>query len=532
MGTRKACRRVAVVLALAAVMAGAQGCGYLGDRLSDSTQMFDLGLSFSAKPQFSAYVACPVIPPLGYGTVDGYYVGMGSGKVGAMKLHEQGGDLLVWGREDASWESFDAKKADTLSVQGAGVLGLAEEQQGDKAYNSACIHYLHLGFIGVAFNIRWLEIPDFFTGFALLDPMGDDAHGGWWFGKDRTPVTFSGLLLGRSASNQWQAKARRRRRPPHSRERSNEPMAKRFLTIALCVAIAATAALAAESGQAERRTVEDAYPGLSAGVLSSASIGNLPDGVLVDLGDQQITQKQIDEILAKAPDKLKDQLSKNSLFMAQDLATPRLLIRAAREWATAEKVDIPGKSDPDIISDYLQSVAAGVTVSDTEVGDFYQDNTEMFNGAKLEDVKEALTQYLRKQKRQEKVDRYIASLGGKCGVVVSATWLKAQVPLAMDNPVDKARTSGKPTMVDFGSTGCTPCEMMAPILKTLETKYAGKANVLFVQVGEEQVLAARYGVQTIPLQVFFDRDGKEVSRHVGFFPQDKIEARLSQLGVR
>ncbi len=309
-------------------------------------------------------------------------------------------------------------------------------------------------------------------------------------------------------------------------------MPKRLVTITLCVALAGAAALAAEQGQTEHRTVEAAYPGLFVGVLSAATIGDLPDGVLVDLGDQQITQRQIDDILAKAPDKLKDQLSKNSLFMAQDLATPRLLIRAAREWATAEKKDTAGKSEPYIISDYLQSIAADVTVSDTEVSDFYGDNTEMFNGAKLEDVKEALTQYLRKQKRQAKVDRFVAGLGGKYGVVISASWLKAQVPLAMDNPLDKARTNGKPTMVDFGSTGCTPCEMMVPVLNALETKYAGKADVLFIHVGENQVLAARYGVQTIPLQVFFDRDGKEVSRHVGFFPQDKIEARLSQLGVR
>ncbi len=104
--------------------------------------------------------------------------------------------------------------------------------------------------------------------------------------------------------------------------------------------------------------MEDAYPGLCAGVLSSATIGDLPDGVLVDLGDGQITQKQIDDVLAKAPDKLRDQLSKNALFLAQDLATPRLLIRVAREWATAQKKDVTGKSDPDIISDYLQSIAA------------------------------------------------------------------------------------------------------------------------------------------------------------------------------
>lgn len=194
MADRVARSRVAAVLVLASMAMSAQGCGYLWDRAGDAARMFDLGLSFSAKPQFSAYVNCPVIAPLGYGNVDGYYVGIGGGKVGAMKFHQKSSGLLVWGREEVSWESFDAKKADTLSVQGVGVLGLAEGHQGEKAYTPACIHYLHLGFIGIAANVRWLQIPDFFAGFFLLDPLDDDPHGGWWFGKDRAPVTFAGLL--------------------------------------------------------------------------------------------------------------------------------------------------------------------------------------------------------------------------------------------------------------------------------------------------------------------------------------------------
>ena len=113
--------------------------------------------------------------------------------------------------------------------------------------------------------------------------------------------------------------------------------------------------------------MEAVYPGLFIGVLSSATIGELPEGVLVDLGGEQITQKQLDATLAKAPDKLKEQLAKNSLFLAQELATPRLLLRAAREWAAAEKKDVEGKAEPDIISDYLQSVVADVSVSDAEV---------------------------------------------------------------------------------------------------------------------------------------------------------------------
>jgi thioredoxin 1 len=101
----------------------------------------------------------------------------------------------------------------------------------------------------------------------------------------------------------------------------------------------------------------------------------------------------------------------------------------------------------------------------------------------------------------------------------------------MDNPVDKARRSGKPTLVDFGATGCGPCDMMTPILASLTKKYAGKLNVLFVHVGEEQILGARYGVRTIPVQVFFDKEGKEVFRHEGFFPQAEIERKLTDMGI-
>jgi thioredoxin 1 len=98
--------------------------------------------------------------------------------------------------------------------------------------------------------------------------------------------------------------------------------------------------------------------------------------------------------------------------------------------------------------------------------------------------------------------------------------------------VDKARASGKPSLVDFGSTGCRPCDMLAPILEALKEKYAGKLNVLFIHIGQEQILASRYGIQTIPAQVFFDKNGKEVFRHIGFFPQDEIEKKLAELGFK
>ena len=58
------------------------------------------------------------------------------------------------------------------------------------------------------------------------------------------------------------------------------------------------------------------------------------------------------------------------------------------------------------------------------------------------------------------------------------------------------------------------------------------ANVLFVHVREQEILAARYGISSIPVQVFFDKAGKEVFRHVGFFPQEDVERKLKEMGVR
>jgi thioredoxin 1 len=74
--------------------------------------------------------------------------------------------------------------------------------------------------------------------------------------------------------------------------------------------------------------------------------------------------------------------------------------------------------------------------------------------------------------------------------------------------------------------------MMTPVLADLKKKFAGKVNVLFVHVREEEVLAARYAVQSIPVQVFFDKNGKEVIRHTGFFAQAEIEKKLTGMGVK
>jgi thioredoxin 1 len=52
-----------------------------------------------------------------------------------------------------------------------------------------------------------------------------------------------------------------------------------------------------------------------------------------------------------------------------------------------------------------------------------------------------------------------------------------------------------------------------------------------VHVGQEKVLAARFGIRSIPVQVFYDPNGNEVFRHEGFFAEAEVNKVLSKMGV-
>lgn len=174
--------RIMLVGTLFASVAALQGCSYFQHRAQDAAEMFDLGVSLTKTPQFSAYLNCPTIVPIGYGKIDGYYFGTGNGKAGAMRQKREETGLLFWGREKTSWNSFDEEDAEAIIVQDVGLVGLATDENAKK--RPVCIHHLHLGWLGVVWNIRWLEIPDFFAGLAAMDPMRDDGpEGGWWFGR-------------------------------------------------------------------------------------------------------------------------------------------------------------------------------------------------------------------------------------------------------------------------------------------------------------------------------------------------------------
>jgi thioredoxin 1 len=106
------------------------------------------------------------------------------------------------------------------------------------------------------------------------------------------------------------------------------------------------------------------------------------------------------------------------------------------------------------------------------------------------------------------------------------------LPPALFAVAAEVPVKGMVTMVDLGAKKCIPCKMMAPILEKLEKAYAGRAAIVFLDVWEDPKPAHRFSISGIPTQIFFDKEGKEVFRHLGFLSEEEIVRRLKDMGVK
>jgi thioredoxin 1 len=88
--------------------------------------------------------------------------------------------------------------------------------------------------------------------------------------------------------------------------------------------------------------------------------------------------------------------------------------------------------------------------------------------------------------------------------------------------------SDVPVLVDFWAVWCGPCRAISPHVDAVAEEFAGKAKVLKVDVDQEQDLASKYQILTIPNLLFF-KDGKVVDQIQRAVPKNVISETLQRL---
>ena len=83
-----------------------------------------------------------------------------------------------------------------------------------------------------------------------------------------------------------------------------------------------------------------------------------------------------------------------------------------------------------------------------------------------------------------------------------------------------------PVLVDFWAEWCAPCRMIAPTVEALANEFAGRATVGKLNVDENEEIAMRYAIRSIPTLLVF-KGGQVVEQRIGAAPREELVKLLN-----
>lgn len=96
-----------------------------------------------------------------------------------------------------------------------------------------------------------------------------------------------------------------------------------------------------------------------------------------------------------------------------------------------------------------------------------------------------------------------------------------ELKLNSENFEKEVLNSEQPVLIDFYADWCGPCKMMGPVIEEIANELQGKAKVGKINVDQNQELAMKYGVMSIPTMIIF-KNGEETKRFVGVRDKEEL----------
>jgi thioredoxin 1 len=103
------------------------------------------------------------------------------------------------------------------------------------------------------------------------------------------------------------------------------------------------------------------------------------------------------------------------------------------------------------------------------------------------------------------------------------------IELTADNWEQEVVNSSQPVMVDFWAPWCGPCRALTPTVDKLATQYVGKVKVGKLNTDEQQDLAVRYGITSIPQLLFFKGGEQPKEKVVGLQSESALVKILNRM---
>lgn len=277
-------------------------------------------------------------------------------------------------------------------------------------------------------------------------------------------------------------------------------------------------------------------------LTSCGKKGNLDEKiVLAIVNGEDITLAEFKSLSSRIPEKLRAVHEQNPAGLLEQVVTRKLLLQEAKKRGFYERPEgndslIINQAEERAIQRLLENEIRDYRqVTEEEIARFYEENKEQMQGHSLVDVRPMIREYLQTLKAQSAFEMLVTRLHQKANIKVYEERMpKPAPPVLPPSTAEEFRSalkSGRPTLVDFGSNHCIPCIQLRPVLKALKEEYGGKINIMMLDIKDNRALAREYRIQLIPTLIFFNSEGKEVGRALGYMDKEVIKKKFQELKI-